>query len=207
MTDSMSNPPSIHAGLQLYINQHFKDIDLVGHKIESTEFDNCVFTSCNFSEVEFIKCKFTECSFKACNLSNMKVDRCSFFDIIFEECKLIGVNWTQATWPSIKLSCPFKFYQCILNDSSFLGLSLREIVMIECKAHDVDFREADCLDADFTYTDFTNSLFNKTNLYHADFSESTNYNINVLLNEIKKAKFTLPDAINLLNCLDIELKV
>lgn len=110
-----------------------------------------------------------------------------------------------AAWPSIKLSNTLKFHRCIINDSSFLGLFLKEIVILESKAHDVDFRGTDCHQADFSYTDFKGSLFVNTNLTEANFEEAINYNINVFSNVIKKAKFTLPDAINLLQGLEIEL--
>lgn len=86
-----------------------------------------------------------------------------------------------------------------------MGLYLREIIMTECKAHEVDFREANCMEGNFSHTDFTGSLFNHTNLHKADFSEASNYDINVLLNEVKKAKFSLPEAVNLLKGFDIEL--
>jgi len=48
-------------------------------------------------------------------------------------------------------------------------------------------------------------MFVKTNLMNADFSEAINYNIDVRLNEVKKAIFTLPDAINLLQHLGIQI--
>lgn len=190
---------------RIYVNQHFKGMDFSHQQINTKEFDNCHFIDCNLTDVSLLKCKFSECLFKNCNLSMAKVNGCSFFDVIFEDSKAIGINWTMAYWSTIKLSAPLKFYKSILNDSSFLGLSLHELVMVECKAHDVDFRETDCTQADFSYTDFTNSLFNKTNLTQANFSEAINYNIDVFLNEIKRAKFSLPEAMNLLNSLDIEL--
>ncbi len=190
---------------RVYVSQIFKECDFSEETIKQKEFDNCQFIGCNFSDAAFIKCKFTECLFKNCNLSMVKVNQSAFFDTIFEESKVIGVNWTMASWPNIKLSSPLKFYKCILNDSSFLGLHLSEITMIECKAHDIDLRETNCARANFSHTDFTNSLFNKTVLTEADFSEALNYNINVFFNDIKKAKFTLPEATNLLRCLDIEL--
>lgn len=188
-----------------YVNEHFKELDCALETIESTEFDNCTFSGCNFSEAQFIQCKFHECHFINCNLSLITVSKCVFFDTLFEACKAIGINWTNATWPNIKLACPLQFTQCILNDSSFLGLSLREMKMIECKAHDVDFREADFTQADFSHTDFTHSLFNKTILTEANFAEAINYDINIFQNEVKRAKFSLPEAMCLLQHLDIEL--
>jgi fluoroquinolone resistance protein len=188
-----------------YLNEHFSEINYSEKSIEATEFDNCTFTGCHFSSTQFIQCKFHECHFLNCNLSLMTVSKCSFFDTLFEGCKAIGINWTTANWPNIKLTCPLQFNQCIVNDSSFIGLSLREMKMVECKAHDVDFREADFTQADFSHTDFTHSLFSKTLLTEANFAEAINYDINIFQNNVKRAKFTLPEAMNLLQHLDIEL--
>lgn len=189
----------------LYLTHEFKNVDLSKKGIDSKEFDNCLFVNCNLSETVFINSKFYECKFTNCNLSMIKVKGCSFFDIIFEDSKTIGINWTEAAWPTIKLMSPLKFYKCVLDYSSFFGLSLKEVAIVECHAQEVDFREADCTEADFTYTDFSNSFFGKTNLTKADFTEAINYNIDIFTNIIKKAKFSLPEATNLLKCLDIGL--
>ncbi|WP_434940704.1 hypothetical protein ACRWQN_10470 [Shewanella sp. HL-SH8] len=45
----------------------------------------------------------------------------------------------------------------------------------------------------------------RTNLQKADFAESTNFNINVLENTLKQAKFSRYEALNLLDSLGIEL--
>jgi len=189
----------------IYIDQDFTHLNLPGKEINSKEFDNCTFNGCNFSDAIFLNCKFYECKFINCNLSMITVIGSSFFDVAFEETKAIGINWAQAAWPRIKLNSPLRFYKCILNNSSFFGLGIKEIAMVDCKAKEADFREADCTEANFTYTDFGNSLFGKTNLTKADFSEAVNYNIDIFNNIITKAKFSLPEAMNLLSSLDIEL--
>jgi fluoroquinolone resistance protein len=104
------------------------------------------------------------------------------------------------------LFSPVKFFKCIINDSSFFGLSLDEIVIEACKAYDVDFREGSFSKANFTFTDFTNSLFNGTNLSGADFTEAVNYRIDINYNVINRAKFSRYEAISLLESLQIELK-
>lgn len=190
---------------RIYLDIHFDNINLTNHEFIAKEFENCSFNHCNFSESFFNKCKFYECHFNHCNLSLIKIKGSTFFDTIFNQCKAIGINWTEATWPKIKLNSPIKFYQCVLNDSSFFGLSIREIVINECNAKEVDFREADCTESDFSYTDFANSQFGKTILTKANFTEAINYNIDIFNNQIRQAKFSLPEAANLLNCLDIQL--
>lgn len=78
--------------------------------------------------------------------------------------------------------------------------------MIEaCIAHDVDFREADLKRANFKLTDFESSQFVHTKLNAADFTEAFNYSIDPSQNDIRKARFSLPDAIHLLDGFDIQI--
>ncbi|MBU3917023.1 pentapeptide repeat-containing protein [bacterium] len=188
-----------------YLSKNFSDLKLPGQKIHSIVFEECSFKDCDFGEVAFIGCTFVECHFSKCNLSVSKVDFSRFTDTVFEECKIIGVNWTKAAWPNIALFSPLKFFKCIISDSTFFGLSLNEIVIEECKAHDVDFRGGNFCEANFTFTDFANSLFNETNLTGADFTEAVNYRIDINHNKIKGAKFSKHEAVSLLESLDIEL--
>ena len=188
-----------------YLSTQFNGLDLSFEEIIATNFESCIFSDCYFTESLFDKCKFVECQFIKCNLSVINPGYSKFLDVTFDQCKLVGVDWTKAAWSSFVVSSPISFYRCILNDSSFFGLKLEEISIEECKAHDVDFREGNFSDANFTYTDFTNSLFNRTNLIGADFTEATNYNIDIYLNEIKRAKFSRLEAIRLLDSLEIEL--
>ena len=185
--------------------QSFTGLDEASQVFEGIEFDACTFKECNFSETTFSKCKFIECHFEKCNLSNSKLDYSKFSDVSFIECKLVGVDWTKLAWPGLTLPSPIKFYKCILNDSSFYGLSLEEIIIEECKVHDVDFREGDFSKANFSHTDLSNSLFIASNLSGADFTDALNYNIDINLNKIQGAKFSRYEAINLLYSLDIEL--
>ncbi len=188
-----------------YLTKNFDGLDLSKKIISSKIFDGCIFNKCDFSEATLNDNKFIDCHFVKCNFSIVNIQSSHFLDVIFDECKVIGTDWTDACWPGIPLCAPIKFHKCIINDSSFFGLSLEEMVIEECKAHDVDFREGNFSEANFTYTDFTGSLFNKTNLTGADFTEATNYNIDIYFNEIKRAKFCRHEAVRLLESLDIEL--
>lgn len=188
-----------------YFSITFEGIDAADTSFTDVIFENCTFQQCNFSGTRFYKCKFVECVISASNLSNIKVDYSKFFDTQFKESKLVGVDWTKADWPRFNSTAPISFKECIINDSSFFGLTLNELVMEHCKAHDTDFRSGSFTKAKFSYTDFTNSLFMKTNLREADFSEAENYDIDIFNNDIKAARFSRHEAIRLLNGLDIEL--
>ena len=188
-----------------YLSKIFDGLNLSGQKLVSKEFDGCTFIDCDFSEAVFEKCRFIDCQFEKCNLSLARLNYSRFIDVQFRISKVIGVDWTKATWGNIVPSSPVGFSKCILNDSSFFGLELREIVMEECKAHDADFREGDFSEGVFDYTDLSGSLFNNTNLSSASFAEAANYDIDVNFNKIKNAKFSRHEAVRLLNSLGVEL--
>jgi fluoroquinolone resistance protein len=188
-----------------YLSVNFKDVDFSGVEFDSKEFDCCTFETCDFSEAVFKRCHFIDCDFTTCNLSVVKMSYSKFTDVCFRDSKLIGINWTEVAWPRLLFSSPVKFYQSILNDCSFYGLSLQELVLKECKAHNVDFRDGDFSRSDFSYSDLSACLFVNTNLSGADFSEAIHYDININQNIITKAKFSRFEAIRLLDCLDVEL--
>ena len=192
-------------GINSYLSENFHDLQFLQEVINSIAFEECIFIECDFSESTFEQCKFIDCQFTKCNLSLVNFAHSRFTDVAFEECKIIGVDWTKAVWPKIALFSPVKFTKSTLNDSSFFGLSLKEIVIEECQARDADFREGDFSEANFTYTDFSNCLFNNTNLAGVDFSEAVNYTIDIFQNEIKGAKFSRYEVVSLLDSLDIEL--
>jgi fluoroquinolone resistance protein len=136
----------------------------------------------------------------------IKVSNCEFADVSFTDTKLISVNWTEATWPRIRRQGLLQFDNCVLNHSTFIGLSLQKCTMNKCLAKNVDFREADLSEADLSHTDFSESLFGQTNLIGADFRHAVNYTIDPGSNQIRKAKFTMPEATSLLYCMDIQLE-
>ncbi len=190
---------------QQYFEATFKNLDMQSLVCVGAEFEECTFVDCNFSEATFEKCKFINCSFTRCQLSLINLPYTRLFNVNFLECKLVGVDWTRATWSQYHKDFEISFRQCILNDSSFFGLTLQGLVLDECKVHDVDFREGDFSKAIMTYCDFTHSLFMRTNLQAANFTESSQFSINVLENQLQGAKLSKFEAVYLLESLGIEL--
>lgn len=190
---------------QQYFAQSFKSLALQNLLCVGTEFEECSFVDCNFSSAVFERCNFINCSFSGCQLSLASLPYTRLFDVSFTECKLVGIDWSRATWSEYHKDFEISFRQSILNDSSFFGLTLQGLILDECKVQDVDFREGDFSHAVMTYSDFTHSVFMRTNLQSADFTEATQYSINVLENQLQGAKFSKFEAVYLLESLGIEL--
>ncbi len=182
-----------------YYDQTFEKI-VYNDEISFKVFEECNFTDCNLSETVIKNCKFRDCKFINCNLSLITVAFSNFFNVCFRDCKMIGINWgyPDSLWSPT-------FLNCNISQSSFLGLKLKSISITCCIARDVDFRECDLNKSALTSNDFTNALFGNTNLINADFTNSTNYEINILKNKIKGAKFSWPEAAVLLHGIGIKI--
>ena len=188
-----------------YADEVFKEVQLEGGELASTEFYDCVFFRGQFVEAVFRRCRFVNCVFRECDLSLVKVPESRFTSTRFENSKVVAVNWTDAQWPKSGLAGPISFFKSAISHSTFIGLSLKGIKIKDCAAVDADFREADLSQADFGGTDLSKSLFTNTNLSEADFSRARNYHIDPGQNELKQAKFSLPEAMALLHSMDIIL--
>jgi fluoroquinolone resistance protein len=188
-----------------YSEQSFKRLSYAGKQLNQRYFDHCVFVSCIFTEATFSGCRFRDCTFNDCDLRLATVRGSAFVNSPFEKSKVTGINWTTTAWPKGGLFNPVQFTDCDISYSVFTGLDLSQIQIVRCTAKGADFAEADLTEADCTYTDFTESRFLHTNLSEADFSHATNYSIIASLNTLKKTKFSLPEAVRLLDGLDIIL--
>ena len=135
----------------------------------------------------------------------MSVKNSRFNNVSFKDCKLLGIDWTRATWPNLSIDSQLKFEKSVLNDSSFFGLKLPNLKLIECRCIEVDFSDGDFNHGDFSYSDLSASLFRQTNLTKANFAEALNYSIDIENNRITGAKFSRHEAVSLLQSLNIEL--
>jgi uncharacterized protein YjbI with pentapeptide repeats len=188
-----------------YTDQTFEGVRCERGEIDSSEFHGCTFRRCSFVESVFRRCRFVDCTFMHSDLSLVQLPGSVFRSVRFEESKLVGVDWTQADWSGVWLGDPPEFHACTLSHATFIGLNLHGIQFKGCAAVEVDFREADLSSAAFGGTDLSGSLFQDTKLSKADLSEACNYDIAPEKNDLRGAKFSLPEAMSLLYNLDIEL--
>jgi fluoroquinolone resistance protein len=181
-----------------YENQEFKNVNLRQSLISRAEFQNCTFNKCDLSQSVFTECRFYDCTFQACDLSLVKLNGSYVRNSTFVGSKMIGINWIEA---SKQFSANFE--NCTINLSSFFGMSLKKMKLVNCIANEVDFSESNMTECDFTGTDFAESTFAKTNLTKANFTKAKNYSIDFRTNTLSKTKFSLPEVISLLDILDI----
>jgi fluoroquinolone resistance protein len=187
-----------------YSEASFTELALGRAKLTSVEFLDCGFRRCSFAEAVLRRCRFMNCRFQECDLSLAQWPGSVFSGVQVEDSKVMGVNWGQAEL-STKFQDPMCFEKCVVSRSSFLGLELKGLRVRNCAAVDVDFREADLTRADFSGTDLAESHFHETNLTEANLAEARNYRIDPRHNVLTRARFSWPEAMSLLESLDIIL--
>jgi fluoroquinolone resistance protein len=191
---------------QEYHDQKFKKVSLEKDEVITGIFVDCRFVNCTFTSAVLRNCRFKNCVIQNCDLSLAKISGSSFPMTRFEKSELIGINWTQGNWSNLGFGKPKGFSECVLSHGTFIGIDLSGIEMKDCIAVDVDFRETNLSKVVFGKTDLSKSIFGNTNLSEADLRCARNYDIALGQNNIKRAKFTMPEAIALLYSTDIELE-
>jgi uncharacterized protein YjbI with pentapeptide repeats len=84
-------------------------------------------------------------------------------------------------------------------------MNLKKMQWTNSALHELDFSEADLSSAIFEGCDLQRSIFAGTNLEKSDLRTSYNYSIDPEQNRLKKAKFSLPGVIGLLDKHDIQI--
>lgn len=195
---------AIAQGSEFYRSK-FSAANFMEQTLTGKVFEECDFKNCNFAAVNLARCKFVNCGFEGCDFSNMTVPESKFMNVSFEECKLSGVDWTRAEWSAFPKFPHLQFHRCILSQSSFFGLTLEQLVLVDCKAHEVDFRQGNFSRGNFTRSDLARSRFCRTCLMEADFTDASNYDVDLRNNEIRWSKFSRQEALRLLYSFEIEL--
>lgn len=179
----------------------FKSENFTRISLENQIFNSCIFTSCDFSESILRSAKFSSCVFKNCNLSLPKLDNSRFQDVQFVDCKIVGAEFFKCEKAFFSVS----FKKCLLSYCNFSDLNMKNIHFEGSKIQESHFTNTALNGADFADTDLSGTVFHNCDLSKADFSKAFRYCIDPQTNKIKKAKFSLPEAVGLLRGFDIIL--
>lgn len=182
-------------------NKTYDKCDLTTSILAKGDYEFCTFNSCNFSNTVLSDFKFIDCQFMSCNLSLVKLHKTMFQNIKFQDCKMLGLRFDQCA----PFGLSFSFQNCQLNHSTFYKTKLKKTLFKNCQLLEVDFAESDLTQATFDQCDLLNANFEHTILEFVDFRTAYNFNIDLELNRIKKAMFSLNNISGLLSKYNIEI--
>ena len=187
----------------VFSEETFSGLTLAGPEPRNRRFEDCRFVDCRISGSAFRVGSFLHCSFESSDLSNWDVEGLRFVDVRFKSSKLIGFIWTSVK-PDPLTSVGF--VECALDYSDFSRFRLKDGMLKGCSVREVNFERADLQGVDCRDSDFSGSTFSNTNLTKADFRGARGYGIDARTNRLKGAKFSLPDALGLLEALEVKVE-
>ncbi|MBN1498618.1 MAG: pentapeptide repeat-containing protein [Spirochaetes bacterium] len=168
---------------------------------DETEFNNCRFENCTFTDSDVSGVEFNNCIFKNCNCSMMTVNDTVFNDVVFEGCKMTGINFSNVN----KFFFTVSFNGCNLDFSIFEKSNLKKMEFTECSIVEASFIESNLQSACFAGCNLKGTLFERSNLEKCNFASASNYFIDCEKNRVKGAVFSLPEVINLLMKYEIKI--
>lgn len=180
----------------------FDGLNFSKERLPKGEYENCVFQNCDFTKGYLDNQNFMKCRFLDCNLSNANIAHTQFNEVVFDHCKMMGLKFEESN----DFLMDFTFKNCILNLSSFIGLSLKEKHFLDCKFIEVDFTKTDLTNTRFEKCDLERAIFQNSVLEGTDFSAALHFNIDPEKNKLKGAIFTLGELPNLLKKHQLNIK-
>ena len=189
-----------------YEGQSFQGLRLQEETFTGLQFVDCNFTHCSLDSCTLRHCDFSGCVFLRCRVSALKAETVQMKFGEFEECVLTGVNWSLLQ-PAGRFSEPIsRMERCRLKYNSFSNLNLARFDFSGSELVETIFAECKLSESSFQGCGLQNTEFFKCDLRKADFREAVGYRIDVLNNEVKNARFSLPEAMRLLGPLGIQLE-
>lgn len=185
-------------------SKYFEDKKFNMDSIEGLEiFSSCEFVECEFSNIDFSNqkfnyTKFLECKFENCNLSNVEVIATSFREVSFQGCKMVGLNFS-----SSHSVFQTNFDGCALDYTVMQNLDLSNIKITKCSLKEADFSGCKLTGSSFEGSHLAGAIFTDADLTESDLRGATSYFIDPKYTQIKKAKFSMPEAMSLFSSLDI----
>lgn len=188
--------------MELEQGKTFENENYADHQLNPTEYDQCKFIQCDFSNANLCDSKFIDCVFIQCNLSNTKIRNTAFREVIFEQCKLLGTPFESCN----EFGLEFTFKECTLDHSSFFQRKIKKTKFINSQIREVDFTECDLSSSTFENCDLTRSIFFNSIMLGVDFRTALNFSIDPEKNQIKKSKFSMEGLKGLLENHDLNIE-
>ncbi len=144
---------------------------------------------------------FEDCRFTHCDLSNVEFEDVVLQNCHFEDCRLFGIDWRRVKALNLELS----FMQCQLSLSNFSGMALNGLQLKSSDCSDVDFTQTNLEGANFENSSLKGVLFDATRLNSADLSRAHEVFINPESNAVQGLKLSVSAALHLARRTGIEV--
>lgn len=186
--------------------ERFERLCFDGETFCDCDFSDCVFTDCTFENCKLDHTFFAECLFVRCTVTGLKttMSRAKFTE--FENCTLHNIEWAALQGDGAFADPLDRLKDCTLKYNTFTEMNFAKFRFAGNTVQRSLFAKCNLPGADFTGCDLTDTEFYQCDMRKADFRNAAGYKVDILGSKLKDARFTLPEAVNLLADLHIKLE-
>ena len=178
---------------------HFTDSVLEGAGGKSIEFSCCVFEHCRFDELDFRHISFSDCIFIKCELSNVRLENAVFQRVSMQNCRMTGMELLRAALMSTL------FENCMMDYLSLSESKLDRVLFSDCRLRESLWGDVKMPKVQFVNDDLARAQWIRTPLNGIDISSCGIEGWNISLFDLKGAKVTAAQVIELSGLLGVEI--
>ena len=194
--------------MQEYSGEIFRKLQRAGEEVSGLLFEDCLFQDCRFTEQTVRNSRFSGCRFENCHILVPVCQGVQLLSCDFADCSLSGIDCS-ALLDERKRDMGFlpfgSLTGCSLRHCVFFGLDLKKFCFAGADLSGSIFDGCDLTEADFSGCRLSGATFTQNTLCRADFRGASDYFFSLEGNQVKGARFSLPEAVNLLPALGIVL--
>lgn len=183
----------------------FQDMELTEEILTDLEFVDCLFENCTLEGCKMDRCRFTDCTFIGCSILNLKTERSYMTSCKFAHCDLTGINWGDLMSGGYLIPIE-QLDHCRLKYNQFVEMNFVKFDFSSSSITASMFADCNLTSGNFSKCDLDRTEFFRCNLSKADFRLASGYQIDTSVNQLKGARFSFPEVVNLLNSLGIVIE-
>ncbi len=181
------------------------DQKLQKYTAERCKFIDCEFRNCSFEECSITGCTFVNCKFTNCTIISLTSRYSEVKNAVFQKCNLIGVHWNDLL-PSGKYAHSIEqFENCQIKYNTFSEMNFIRFHFSGNSIQESVFEQCNLSESNFLNCRLDGTQIFESDLRKADFRGATGYLIDITSSKMKEARFSFPEAINLLNSLGVKI--
>ncbi len=182
----------------------FKGLSLEWEVLTDLEFSGCRFEGCTLEHTRLVRCRFESCTFSGCRAAELDCKDSILLDCAFENCHLTGINWDALCGGGFM--APIETLDhCHLKYNYFTEMNLSGFDFSGSEILSSLFADCDLSKSKFNLCPLEQTEFFRCDLTGADFRQAAGYRIDLETNKLKKARFSFPEVVDLLNGLGIRI--
>ena len=170
------------------------------------DFTDCVFVDCSFTKCELDHTTLNECKFVRCEITGLRSTHSSVQSLDFEDCRLNEIEWAPLMSNGAFPDPIHTLKECSLKYNTFTEMNFNRFDFSD--GNEIVgsmFAKCEMQLANFKGVELHETEFYQCDLRKADFRDAAGYKVDILGSRLKDAKFSLPEAVNLLADLKIKL--